>query len=98
MISRLLEELDGAASARNGERDEGRIEIAHGYKRTVMATLTVELTLDQFVEAIKRLPQEEQVELFDALEDYLLGKHIEATEGEELLSREEAMRHLTEES
>jgi len=64
----------------------------------MMATLTIELTLDQFVEAVKRLPQEKRVELFDALEDYFLGKHIEATEGEELLSREEAVHYLAEEA
>jgi len=60
-----------------------------------MATLTVEVTLEQLLETIKRLPEEERAELFDALEDYFLGKHIEATEGEELLSRGEAIRYLT---
>ncbi len=62
-----------------------------------MPTLTVEVTLEQLLETIKRLPEEEQAELFDALEDYFLGKHIEATEGEKLLSREEAMHYLAEE-
>jgi len=47
-----------------------------------MATLTVEVTLEQLLETIKRVPEEEQAELFDALEGYFLGKHIEATEGE----------------
>ena len=61
-----------------------------------MATLTIEVTLEQLLETIKRLPAEQQAELLDGLEDYSLGKHIEATEGEELLSREEAMRYLTE--
>ena len=63
-----------------------------------MATLKVEVTLEQLIETIKSLPEDEQAELFDALEDYFLGKHIETTEGEELLSREEAMRCLAEES
>jgi len=56
-----------------------------------MATLTIEVTLEQLLETIKRLPEEEQAELFDALEDYFLGKHIEATEVEILLSQAEAM-------
>lgn len=56
-----------------------------------MATLTIEVTLEQLLETIKRLPEEEQAELFDALEDYFLGKHIEATEIEILLSQAEAM-------
>ena len=56
-----------------------------------MATLTIEVTLEQLLETIKRLPEEEQAELFDALEDYSLGKHIEATEVEILLSQAEAM-------
>lgn len=64
----------------------------------MMATLTVEVTVEQLLETIKRLPEEEQAELLDALEDYFLGKHIEATEGEILLSREEAMHYLAEES
>lgn len=55
-----------------------------------MPTLTVEVTLEQLLETIKRLPEEEQAELFDALEDYFLGKHI-ATEIEILLSQAEAM-------
>ena len=56
-----------------------------------MPTLTVEVTLEQLLETIKRLPEEEQAELFDALEDYFLGKYIEATEVEILLSQAEAM-------
>jgi len=56
-----------------------------------MPTLTVEVTLEQLLETIKRLPEEEQAELFDALEGYFLGKHIEATEIEILLSQAEAM-------
>jgi len=56
-----------------------------------MATLTIEVTLEQLLETIKRLPEEEQAELFDALEDYFLGKYIEATEVEILLSQAEAM-------
>ena len=56
-----------------------------------MPTLTVEVTLEQLLETIKRLPEEEQAELFDALEDYFLGKHIEATEVEILLNQAEAM-------
>jgi len=59
-----------------------------------MAILTVEVTLEQLLETIKRWPEEEQVELFDALEDYFLGKHIEATEGETLLSRAQAIHWL----
>ena len=62
-----------------------------------MTTLTVELTLEQVVEAIKRLSGKERQELFETLEDYFLDKHIEATEGEELLGREEAIRYLAEE-
>ena len=57
-----------------------------------MATPTVEVTVEQLLGTIKRLPEGEQVELFDALKDYFLGKHIEATEGEILLSREEARK------
>jgi hypothetical protein len=57
-----------------------------------MATLTIEVTLEQLHETIKLLMEMEQVKLFDALEDYYLGKHIEATEGEILLSREDT-RH-----
>jgi len=56
-----------------------------------MPTLTVEVTLEQLLETIKRLPEEEQAELFDALEDYFLGKYIEATEVEILLNQAEAM-------
>jgi len=56
-----------------------------------MATLTIEVTLEQLLETIKRLPEEEQAELFDALEDYFLGKYIEATEVEILLNQAEAM-------
>ena len=56
-----------------------------------MATLTIEVTLEQLLETIKRLPEEEQAELFDTLEDHFLGKHIEATEVEILLSQAEAM-------
>jgi len=59
-----------------------------------MGTLTVEVTLKQLLETIKHLPEEERAELFDTLEDYFLGKHIEVTEGEILLSQEEAMDHL----
>ena len=58
----------------------------------IMATLTVEVTVEQLLETIKHLPEGEQAELFDSLEDYFLGKHIEATEGGILLSREET-RH-----
>ena len=35
---------------------------------------------EQLLETIKRSAEEEQVELFDALEGYFLGKRIEATE------------------
>ena len=63
-----------------------------------MATLTVEVTIDQLLETIKLLPAGEQAQLFDALEGYFLGKQIEATEGEPLLSREEAMHYLAETS
>jgi hypothetical protein len=65
-------------------------------ERRIMPTLTVEVTIDQLLETIKLLPAGEQVQLFDALEDYFLGKHIEATVGEPLLSREEAMHYLAE--
>ena len=57
-----------------------------------MPTPTVKVTLEQLLETIKHLPEGEQVELFDALEDYFLGKQIEATEREILLSREEARK------
>jgi len=67
-------------------------------ERRIMPTLTVEVTIDQLLETIKLLPTGEQAQLFDALEDYFLGKQIEATEGEMLLSREEAMHYLTEAS
>jgi hypothetical protein len=63
-----------------------------------MATLTLEVTVDQLLETIKHLPEMERERLFDALEDDFLGKHIEATEGEILLSREEAMDYLAEAS
>ena len=59
-----------------------------------MASPTVKVTLEQLLETIKRLPEEEQAELFDALEDHFLGKHIEATEGEILLNRAEAVHWL----
>jgi gamma-glutamylcyclotransferase (GGCT)/AIG2-like uncharacterized protein YtfP len=61
-----------------------------------MTTLTVELTLDQILGAIRRLPEQERLELLDALEDYFLGKHIEATEDEKLIGRDEAIRYLAE--
>lgn len=67
-------------------------------RRRIMATLTVEVTIDQLLETIKLLPAGEQAQLFDALEGYFLGKQIEATEGEPLLSREEAMHYLAETS
>ena len=38
-----------------------------------MPTLTIEVTLEQLLETIERLPEEERAELFDALEDYFLA-------------------------
>ena len=59
-------------------------------------TLNVQLTLEQFIKAIEDLPREERAKFLEALEDYFLGKQIEATKDEELLSKEEALRYLEE--
>jgi hypothetical protein len=56
-----------------------------------MVTIPVDLSVEQLVQAIRRLPAPRQREVVEALEDLFFGLLIAETESDELLSREAAM-------
>lgn len=56
-----------------------------------MVTIPVDLSVEQLVQAIRRLPVPRQREVVEALEDLFFGLLIAETENDELLSREAAM-------
>jgi len=59
-----------------------------------MVTISVELGVEQIVQAIQRLSADRQKEVLEALEDLFLGLLIAETENDDMLSREAAMVYV----
>lgn len=59
-----------------------------------MVTIPVELSVEQIVRAIQKLSADRRREVLEAMEDLLFGLLIAETEGDEILSREEALAHI----
>ena len=59
-----------------------------------MVTISVELGVEQIVQAIQRLSADRQKEVLVALEDLFFGFLIAETENDEMLSRETAMVYV----
>jgi len=57
-------------------------------------TIPIELSVEQLVQAIRRLSVTRKSEVLEALEDLFFGLLIAETEDDEMLSREAAMAYV----